>query len=480
MIYLKNFIVFFLLTTSFVFSQTVVNSIPMELKKDRDVFQIIDDSKQETALFISDKYRIKDIRLNEQMLVIDSLSALRPEKKFTDMIGYNNSQGNSCLFWSSSNHKEIYAQLFDFGKKTVLNKNYSLALKDERYLQQFSTNEKFYILTILKNSNTIKLYVFDATGKLEEKTIDLSGFRFFNSEYLRTNLYGVLEEEFLPFERPYSLQKITTESPTSLKESAKKRKCYSNAKQIVLTFDTNIDYTQLITIDLVNYTAAEKYIKTPFVSFANRNEINSNSFLIDDRLFQVKLSSEKMILSVKDLNDSLINEYTATNLDVIDFKNTDLIQENGGTSNTRILEKTAQFLRKVNNSNAGISCYKAGGNYLVTLGSISEEQQNSSVMIGGMLGGFAGALIVAAISNPTYDNFNAYSNRKVVYLHSLLDEKTNHVTGEIKPLAFDVIRKFLEKNNNFSSHTVYKQDAFYYLGYYDSMTQGYVIRKFEE
>jgi hypothetical protein len=478
--YKKSMALILLLSSIMAFSQEMVNLIPLELKKNRDVFQIVNNTTKETSLFISDKKRVKAIRLNDKMQIIDSLSTERPDKTYSEMIGYNNDQSNPRLFWISSNHKEIFSQLYNFENQQISNQNYTLSLKNEKFLQKFSENGKFYILTIIRDSNTIKLYVFDEHGKMEERIIALTGFHFFDSNYQRTNLYGVLEENLLPFESSFSLQKITTESPTSLTESAKKRKCYSNDNQIILTFDCNFDYTQLITIDLKKYTAVEKIIKKPFIKYADRFELKSNSFLIDDRLFQIKLNSEKMIVTSKDLEDNLIKEYTADKEGQIDFKNSEIIQENGSASSIRILEKTSQFLRKVNSSNPGISCYKVNGNYLVTLGSISEQQQNSAIMIGAMVGGLSGALIAVAISNPTYDSFNSYSKRKVVYINCLFDKDNNHINGESKPLAFDNIRKFLDEKTSISSQTIYKLDHSYYLGYYDDTRKEYALINFAE
>jgi hypothetical protein len=480
--YKKSIALILLLSSLISFSQQIVNSIPLELKKDRDVFQVVNNSKKETSLFISDKKRVKAIRLNEKMQIIDSLSTERPDKKYSEMIGYNGDKTNPRLFWRSSNGKEIYSQLYNFENKKVLNINYSLPLKDEKVLQQFSENNKFYILSVLRDSNIIKLYVFDNEGKLEEKTIDLTGFKFFKYNYERTNLYGVLGESLTQSERSFSLQKIATESPTSLTESSKLRKCYSNENQLFLTFDTRVDFTQLITIDLGSYTATEKYIAKPYMPFVELSDLSSNSFLIDQRLYQVKLSSEQMILTVKDLNDNIIKEYTVDSKSPIAFKNSEIIQENGNSSNTRILEKTSQFLRKVNNSYAGISCSKIGDNYLITLGCVSQPDDNNTgaMVVGGMFG-VAGSLIASAITyNSTYNNFSSYANRKVVYINCLFDKDANHINGELKPLAFDNIRKFLESDRDVSSQTIYKLDHTYYLGYYKNSETSYSLRKFDE
>lgn len=471
-----------LLFPSICFSQEVVNSISIDLKKNRDVFQIVDYAKNEVAFFLSDEAKVKAILLDQNMQIVDSLTNERPNKKvYKNMIGYCGDAGNTRLFWSSSDFKEIFTQNFHFETRKITTQSYQMAFKDERILQKFSEKEYFYILTIVKNSNILKLYSFGDEGKIEVKAIDLTGFHFFKAyDYQRTNFYGVLEENLLPFENAFSLQKISADNPTSLTDSAKKRKCYSNANEIIITIDSNIDYTQLIILNLTDFTASEKIIKKvniPYLQY--KSEINSNSFVFDNKVYEVKFSSDKFILSLKDFNDTLIKEYSVSGDDSIDFKNSLILQEGSDFGGKRVLENTSQFIRKVNNSNMGLSCYSIGNNTLITLGSVSEKQQSSAMIMGGMFG-LAGVLLTYAITNPTMESFNSYSNRKVVKIDCLFDKEMNHITGELKPLAFDKIRTFFDKSSNISSQTIYKLNNYYYLGCYDNNLKEYIIRKFAD
>jgi hypothetical protein len=481
---LKKYLLLSLLISSSISqSQEIVNSTPVALKKNKSVFQIVNNSTKETTLFVADKEKVKAIRLNREMQIIDSISTLRLNPStYVAMIGYNENKSNINLFWTSSNHKDLFIQQFNFDKLNPENKTYSLPLKDEKFLQSFSQNGKFYILTVLKNSDKLKFYVFD-NETLEEKIIDLTGFKFYKSNYQKTTVYGMFGEYHFNSDLPFSVQKINPENPTSLVESSKKKKCYSIGKTIILTFDNNIDYTQLITLNLESFTAIEKFVKKPPIA-GDRLYLNSNSFLIDDKLYQIKSTSNQLIFTIKDLEDNLIKSYKASDTNpIIDFKNSNIIQENGKLTNKRILETSSQFIRKTNNQNSGISCYKLNENYLVTLGSVSEQQQEvgTGAIIGGMfgvVGSIAGSLIDSAISNPTMESFNSYDNRKVVYINGLFDKESEHIKGEIEPLAFDKIRIFFDKNTDVSSQTLYKLDEIYYLGYYDNLAKEYTIRKF--
>ncbi|MCI9844436.1 hypothetical protein [Flavobacterium pectinovorum] len=461
------------------FSQEIVSTTPVELKKNRDVFQTLNEDKKEVTLFISDKIKVKAIRLNEKMGIMDSLSAERPiAKTYTNMIGYNLNNDNTRLFWSSNDYEEIFTQLFDLNNRKIETKQYSLVLKEEKVLQKFSGNQNFYILSVLKKGNNLKLHIFDKEGVHTEKLIDFNRFKFLKSDNTRTDFYGVLKENLLPFEAPFSMQNINTKNPTSLTESAKKRKCYFNNKQITITIDTNVDYTQVFTIDLETFITTEKIVRQRSIS-GDRFYLSSNSFYFENKLYQVKTSMDQFYFSIKDLDSKLIKEYDASSEKQIDFKNSEMSLEGSDFGGKRTLTNSSQFIRKINNLNLGISCYHIGQNTLIAFGGVSSEQQSTGQIAMSQFG-LIGALVAVAVYNPSMESFNSYSNRKVVKLEGLFDDEGNHIKGELQPLAFDKIRTFFDKNNDVSSQTLFKMGDFYNLGYYDNKTKEYIIRKFAD
>lgn len=461
------------------FSQEIVSSTLIELKKNRDVFQTINYDKNEVTLFISDKEKVKAIRLNGKMEIADSISTERPNTKmYSNMIGYNTSNDNTRLFWSSNNYEDVFTQLYDFTSRKVVTQQYSLIFKNEKVLQKFSGDENLYILSVIKKSNNFKLHIFDKDGAHKEQIINLDGFRFFKYGYTKTDLYGVFEENLLPFEVPFTLQNINVKNPTSLTDAAKKRKCYFDNEKIIITLDANVDHTQVITIDLINFVATERMVKKRSIGTNDRNFLNSNSFYFDNKLYQVKTSSELFYFTIKDLNDTLIKEYFANATNPIDFKNSEIYQEGGAFGGKRTLDNSSQFIRKINNLNTAISCYHLGQNTLITFGGVSATQQNGGQFAMSNFG-FIGSIAGSVIFSQTMESFNSYSNKKVVKIESLFDSQGNHIKGDLQPLAFDKIRTFFDDNNEVSSQTLFKTD-FYYLGYYDNKTKEYIIRKFAD
>jgi hypothetical protein len=286
----------------------------------------------------------------------------------------------------------------------------------------------------------------------------------------------VLSENLLPFEFPYALKYINPEDPTSLTDGAKQRKCYFNKKQITITLDTNVDYTQAFIIDLTTFTATEKMIKKQPIP-GDRRFLNSNSFYFNDKLYQIKTSSELLYFTIKDLDDNILKEHSANASKPIEFKNSEIYQEGGDFGGKRTLETSAQFIRKVNNLHSGLSCYHVGENTLITFGGVSATGQSAGQVTANQFG-FIGAIIGAAFLSPTMESFNSYANRKVVKIEGLFDSEGNNIKGELKPLAFDKIRTFFDDNKDVSSQTLFKMQDAYYLGYYDNKTKEYTIRKF--
>ncbi len=470
----KFLLLFFALFCVTGFSQVLVNTFPIKLKRDQSAFQVVDSISSQVAFFVSDKTTTNAFLLDNNMKVLDSIKCPRPESDYTELIGYAGDSKNPTLFWGSGNSKKkVLSQKFNFETHDVAAKNFEINLKEEQILQKLSSSDKFYIVTVLKKMNIMKIYLFDTAGNLTEKSVSLEGFRFFRPDIGRATAYQALGQTL---GSSGVITKIDATSPTSLTESSIKRKCYFDRNKFYITLDDNIDYTHLITIDLRTFTAAEKFLKLPFIASSLRSSLNSNSFILDDKIYQVKFSSDEMHLLLSDFNDNLLNKYQVGGEDQITFKNTP-IKQVGGDSQERILDKTKQFIRKANNLNTAISCYSIDGKTLVTLGSVSSEQ-NNGLLIGGMFG-VAGVLIAYAVMNPTMDNFNAYENRTVVYIDCLFDDNGTHIIGKVPKLAFEKITNYRD-GKKFSGETMFRFGKDYYYGFYEKSETNYSLRKFSD
>lgn len=459
-------------------SQNLAKSISLNYSRKNDVFQIVEENKKQVSLFLSDRYKARAIRFDENFNFIDSLSTDRPSKEYDDVIGYSISGNKYYSYWSSSNNKEIASQCFDFDGKKVAISTFKLEFSKEKPIERITINNIFYLVTIVKHSSILNFYVFN-DGKMEKKTIDLSSRNFVSYDNQKVSLWEIISE-VTDFDNGLSVQNILEETPPSLTFSANKKKAYVKNNQLIFTFDNNKGFTQLITINTTDFTYEVKSYAQPYIEPTEFDMAQSNSFLLKDRLIQIKLNTQLLYISVKDLAGNELKTFTALADKEIDFKNSDIIQENGSIRNTRILDKSSQLLRKVSNLNPSLSCYSYNDKIYFTLGAVSLVQNNGA-LYGAMIGGMAGAIIGAAVSsNYSVNNLNSYNSRKVVYINCLFDSEFNHIDGEVKKLAFDELRAFADDKQDLASQTVFKMNSKLYFGGYNKTTRTYSFYSFND
>ncbi|MBC7525464.1 MAG: hypothetical protein H7239_13630 [Flavobacterium sp.] len=475
----KNLTLLLLITVSTAFSQQLVKTLALPLGKKTNVFQVVDDEKKQLVLFFNNNEGVKTVRLNENFEITDSISGNRPYDEYDDIIGYSVSNNKYYSYWASSNSKKIAYQCYDFENRKIDFKTYELEFVKEKPIEKITVNNIFYLVTILKNTSILNFYVFK-DGQMEKKTIDLSDKTFLTWETAKTNLWELVNH-LTEFQPTLSFQNILNETPASLTFSANKKKAYVKGNHLIFTFDENKKFTQVLNFDLNNFTVAQKLYSQPYVQETEFGGVESNSFMLDDKIVQMKLNSDIMQLSVKDLEGTELKTFEAVAENEIPFKNSEIIQENGKIKNTRILENSNQLLRKIYNLNPSISCYSQSDRIYLTLGSVSLPQNNNAIMYGGLIGGFTGALIGAAISsNYSINNLSSYEKRKVVYINCLFDSNFNHVDGKLKKLAFDQLRAFADDNDYFVTQTVFQLNSSLYYGGYNNEKRNYSFYKFND
>ena len=492
---MKKIILLLLLAFStFSFCQELAGELKLKLNDKRHVFQIVDELKKEVSLFISDEDGVSSFKFNSDFKVVDSLKSTRPDKKFNSMIGYASKDNKYRVFWNSNKNKEINSQCFDFDTRKVTNESFKFDFTNEQIIQQITINNNFYIISLVKDTSILKMYIFDNGGKTETKTIDATSYTLIDSYGDTVSLFDAFKEEFLPFEDHFSLKNISSETPTSLTFAAYKRKMYTTNSEIVFAFDTNTKFTQLFKINLIDFSISRKMINQSSEEFPKEKEVyekdqfdtkpdvNSNSFIENNKIFQIKLCPYLIKISIKDLDGNIIKEFSAKLDQPIEFKNSEIIQESGDIKSRRVLETSNQFIRKLYNSNPGITFFKKNENYYATIGSASQVMQDASgAVIGGALFGMAGILIASALTaNQNVENYNSYKNRKIVYLNSMFDANFNHLNGYLNPLAFDQLREFASDNKKNSDLTIFKFNSYLYLGAYNKKNKTYSFNRFIE
>lgn len=478
---MKKLVLFLILFLNGIsYSQELVKSINLEIDNKTDYFHTIDEQNNKIAFFLVNKTDVESLLFDENINQEVRLKTAKPDKKFKSIIGNGFEDGNAVLYWQNSKENEVMVQTFNFRNNNVSSKILELEIsEEEEIIKKIIINNTFHIITINKRSSILNFHSIK-NQTLEKKIIDLSDKKFINKENRFSTLWPILYEGFT-FEKELTFQNITNETPPSLVISSNKRKSYVKEDKLILTLDNNKGFTQIISIDLKQYTATVSSLSQPYIKQNDFLTVDSNSFIIDNFIIQMKSNPNYMIVEVKDFEGKLIKQFEINDEKDFEFKNSDIIQENGSVKNTRVLGTTNQLLRKINKFYPSLSCYSSNNKLYFTIGGVSlDETTNPYNSFGGIIGGATGSIIesiiIASFSN---NNLNSYRNRKVIYINSVFDKNFNHISGEIEKLPFDKLRAFAEEKKKLERPTVFKFKSDLFFGAYDSENKSYSFFKFK-
>ena len=460
-------------------AQELVKTTQFKIPKKSESFQIVEEDTKYVTFFFSNKKTIKSIRFNSNFEIIDSLSVAKNDKELEDIIGYSITDNVYHTFWSTSKGEEFISQSFDFKEKKVSSKKHILSLGKEKIIKKITIKNVFYIVTLSENSSILNFHFFNG-NQFDKKSVNLKEKIFYDFKDTKTTLWEVFFENN-PLDIPMPFETISNDSPASLTFTSRKKKCYNYGDDFIITLDNNKKVTQYIKISLIDFSSKTIIFKQPKIIENSNYANNTNSFLLQNGIVQMKINSDNMVLSFKNLENIEVKSYTILKDKEIEFRNSEINQENKNVKNNRVLDKSTQLLRKIHSSNPSVSCYTKNDVIYLTIGSASVEEDNSAIMVGSMIGGLSGALIGAALTtNYSVNNLNSYANRKVIYINSLFDANFNHIAGDAKKLAFDKLRIFAEDNKNLKFKTIFKLDSNLYFAGIDKETKSYSFYKFTD
>jgi hypothetical protein len=448
------------------FSQTLLSSHPLELKKSSANHQILNavNNQKQVFVFASDKENLTVLKYNQALFFKDSLSVPRPEKSYEFMAGFSfEENGNPYLYWSSEDYKKIEAVYFDFENKRTVDTYYQIPFKEETILNAYSENNSFYILSQIQKEDKLKLYCF-SKGKLEENILDFSSYKFMD-ESGKSKTFGELLEQ-------NPIEKIDTKSLNPLFYGTAKTKLYVLDNKMILTFDSPTR-TQALEIDLSTFSISEKIIPQQTLT---KGTGKSNSYFHQNKLYQLKTSEEELIIASIDFKSGeLIKSYSVTQNDAITFKNSPLYSQTG-TQQGRELKNTKKFLQKLDNSEIGLSVYKTPDAIMITAGGIKNVGSTGGILLGITAGV---AMVAAGNDASSFGELFDVQNLQSIYFEGLFDENFQHKKIEQQGLAVDYISQFIDENN-VSLESVFPYNDYFIMGYYDSKAKEYVMRKFED
>ncbi len=405
-------------------------------------------------------------------------------KKYQNLLGHSINENHYNLFFSNEYYDKFGVLSFDFETQSATQNLLKFKFKKERFIESLNYNNNIYILTISKFSSNLNIYTFDKDFVATKRTISLK-----NAEYkstLRSYKYSVYDllmaSDSNTSYRYINIGTIKHTHPNVLNTASKKIKLYHLNNQLIFSFDISMDETHVYTINLDDFTSSYNSYDKPSKNDSEFKE--SNSFIFDQKIFHIASSLEKMIFTISDLQTrEVLKTYSAQKEKPIDFKNTPIIQEGGSyytwnKKKVREMEKTSKYLRKISNSNIGVSVYKINGFYNVLLGGTEKIQRYKPPTLNTGSVSNSTLQFTSLYFNPLLTDFYQYTTTKSTYINSLLDKNLEHTTREIPKNTYDKINDFESNISKITAKNIFKYDGKVFYGYYDLTSKKYLIYKF--
>lgn len=465
----KTLLFLLLIYKSALFSQTVLTSYPLDLKKSEENNQILNAENTVTHdvfSFIANTQNITILKYNSTLFLTNQYTGSFLNLENKSIIGYSFSEdGNPTLYWSSMDFNEIIVIKYYLENKTFKALKFRFPSSNHSVITSFQKDNLFYILSKNLSEQTLTLYAFK-NERAEEKTFDFSDFLFQNKNTQRMPFNKIIEA--------FPIEKMEVDDYNPLFKSTQKSKVYMLDERIILTLDHNPKKTQVFDLNFKNHTITEKNFAQPIPKKAARS---SNSFFYENKIFQVNANADGLLFDVKDYDSGLaIKNITVSKNDTIRFKNSPLLiqRENG---RPKELNKTKKFLQYLSNLDIGVSVFKNKKHTLITFGGTPKNDfvdhySRNNVSFGQSDDEFEQMF--------PQNNFSPNIHTETVFFESSWDKNFEFNNQESPPLAIDNISYFLSQHKEVTLEKIIKFKDYFILGYYDSATKEYVMRKFKD
>lgn len=456
----------------FIFSagycQTIVAQYPVPKRFGLSkVSQIANNSNGHLALFLFGYKNSEALLFNNQMDSISSLGIENPTFDYSQNLGGIGNDNNEFLFiFNNTSKKKFALSTYNFLNNSSSFGTSIIQLKKETFLQSFIIKDEFYLLTINNKSSILNLYRIKTNGDYEKNPIDLEAVQFRHWDNDIVPLSKIIESPFgAKIDNPMS--KIDTTHPNSLEITASASKMFLENEHLYLSFESNRNITQTITINLKTYKYTHTIFNKPFLA-NQQNGKKSNSFIFDNKYFGISGSNTLIKVEIKDfVTREIIKSYEIKKDTKLPFSNASIYFEGTGLKNKlKEVESANKLIKEISKNEVGISVVKSGNNNVITLGSFYAGTTGFGIGFGGLTAGITALY--------------TYSTTQSTFMKGLFDESYNYLPIEVKPTSYDVLKDFINENKKNKHEIVFKKDTSYIYGSYSKQMETYSFRKFKD
>lgn len=459
----KSILLYFLFLSLPFFGQIRLTDVNFEFKKSSDYHQLITNVNPNTSeifTFASDKEKLFGAKFNSFVFFSDSLTVKRPEN-FRYMMGSGFTENNNPIsYWATENLEKFIGIEFDYSSHTTKTIEYPTNFKDHTIITDFTNEGLLYFLCEKKDSKIVQLFIFKGHN-IFRRELDFSKF---------TILYNNQKSfPFLKALNEYGLTKMDSKGFNSFITGSSPLKYYIRNRSLVITIDINSIKTYAFEIDLSSFKIKESTF--PQEQSAKKPK-QSNSLLIDNYLFQLKSYEDLFEIQIVDYTSKKsIKSFQINEKDPSPFLNSVFYYQINNSS-PRELKNTKKFIRKISNSNLGMSIYPFKDNYIITFGSSKNIKSNSDFF-------YDLASITSGFDFEGNQN-NSESDVQNVFFDVYFNLNFGETTALKEPLYIDKIFRFTSENRNVNYEHYFPFKDYFILTYYDKNKKQIVLSKFTD
>lgn len=437
-------------------------SLAISNKNTGELVILVEDSKYTKLYLFDTNFKLKA-----------ELKTDRLQKNFKSFVGYSIDNDVYSIVFTDNKIKRFGILSFNFKTKTLNQDELVVDFEKEKYIKSLTHNDTFYIITASKKSEKVHFYSLSNDKTFKKKTIPFDHFVFANDQNYKK--YPVDLFRSVGWFGSGSIVRIDSNSPNSIENTSSKNKLYQTKNELIFTTDVLKGETRIIKVDMNDFSVTSSSFEKPVIFPTEPGfpvSYKHNSFIHNGILYQLSINSKEMKFVAIGLDSKTkLKEINLKKEDSITFKNGPIIQEGGSSfqsARIRKLEKTSKFLRKVGNSDVGITAYKKSDTLQLTIGGYIVVQSSGAPILVGGGGAIGGAISGAAFAlssafNPTFGAYGAYSSTKSTYIDCKFDKDFKHIEGDRLENAFDKIKIFEDNfvENYFSNNkNIKKEDQF--------------------
>ena len=364
-------------------------------------------------------------------------------------------------------NQKIYFQKVDFNSNKSTNLDLWEPSDKAKILHTFAFNNKIYwIAYSKKNDDSIELNRYDSTGKIETKSISIGRSRS-------------VDNIFRPGSSLIGSDFIDNDKQTDLLKASARIKFYAQNNSFYMVSDEIQGKTQITAVNLGNFEETNYSIEH---QPANNCSLIStqNSFLLNDNLLQVNVCEETFTFTIHNLLTRRQASYSFNKNQEIAFKNSEVMQYGKSlfSPEEKKLNKTSQFIRKVDGSGLSVIATSVEDSIQVTMGSsqLIQTGGGSMYMPGGSISTPGGTVPLPGrwVSSGVYN-----TSTKTIFFKSLFNKTDlQHVNSS---LPFDdkmkTIDEFFDKKTNHTVNPIIDgKDVI--AGYLDRDTRKFFVVRF--